>query len=319
MSITVLQPGLLTTVQDLGRLGFQKFGLPVSGAMDPYAAAIANILVGNERGCAVLECFFLGPTLQFQRDTVFSVTGGNLSPCLDRRPVRTYLPIPARAGQVLSFAGSAEGCRCYLAFGGGIDVPPVMGSRSTDLRARLGGFRGRKLQPGDRLPLGTAARPPLPCVGWRVRPQFRARAVQVLRVIPGPQDHMFSPGAVRAFFAGTYTVTDKLDRMGCRLSGPAVLPASGRDMISDAVVCGSVQIPPSGQPILMLSDHQTVGGYPQIAAVISSDSFILAQLKPGDRVSFFPVTLDAARRIALGREAFLAQLQSRGQGRRPEG
>ena len=310
MSVRILQPGLLTTVQDLGRFGFQKFGLSASGAMDPYAAAIANILVGNDRDCAVLECFFLGPTIQFQQDTVFSITGGNFSPCLDHQPVQTYLPIATHSGQILSFSGSSEGCRCYLAFQGGIDIPPVMGSRSTDLRAHLGGFQGRKLLQGDELSLGISVHAPLPCSGWRIRPQYHRQPVQELHVILGPQDHMFSPQTVQSFFNAEYTVTDKLDRMGCRLSGPFISSNCSQDMISDAVVYGSIQIPPSGEPILMLSDHQTVGGYPQIATVIASDSFILAQLKPGDKVKFSQTTLDAAHNIAQKREAFLAQLQS---------
>ena len=310
MSVLVLQPGLLTTVQDLGRFGYQKFGLPESGAMDPFAAALANILVGNDRSCAILECFFFGPSLQFQGDTVFAVTGGDLGPQLDRQPVPSYLPIQARAGQVLSFSGPTEGCRCYLALQGGIDVPPVMGSRSTYLRAGLGGFQGRKLEKGDLLPLGAAVCAPLDCQNWRIRPSSRCEPVWELHVVPGPQAEQFSPEDIRVFFSQPYSVTDKLDRMGCRLSGPVLGQGGCHDIISDAVIYGSVQVPASGQPIIMLADHQTVGGYPKIATVVSSDFSILAQLKPGNQVRFTAISLEDARQTALCRERFLEHLLS---------
>lgn len=301
MSITVLNPGLLTTVQDLGRIGYQQFGVTVSGVMDPRSTAIANILVGNEEGEAVLECTMMGPHLQFDQATCIAVTGGDLGPTLDGHPIPSYRAIQVKAGQALRFTAPRQGCRAFLAFAGGLDIPLVMNSRSTYLKAKIGGFQGRKLEKGDVIPF-RAPKTELKNLNIRfLSPEFVPRPEYTLRVILGPQDDYFTQEGVDTFLGQTYTVTPEFDRMGCRLEGPEIQHKDGGDIISDGISFGAIQVPSSGKPILMLADRQTTGGYTKIANVISVDFRILAQLKSGDKVRFYPVS------IAFAQEALLAQ------------
>ena len=232
MSITVLGGGLLTTVQDRGRSGYQQFGVPVSGVVDPRAMSVANILVGNPEDAAVLECTMMGPMLQFDQDTVFAVTGGDLRPSLDGQPVPGYTAIAAKAGQVLQFFGLKSGCRAYVAFAGGVDVAPVMGSRSTYMKAKIGGLEGRKLEKGDVLPIGTPKTALKDIGGRHIAPEFVKRDVYTLHVILGPQDDMFTEAGIKTFLSETYTVTPEFDRMGCRLDGAVIEHINGGDIIS---------------------------------------------------------------------------------------
>ena len=249
MSITVLNPGLLTTVQDLGRVGYQQFGVSVSGVMDPRAAAIGNILVGNPQGEAVLECTLMGPQLKFETDEVIAITGGDLSPTVDGQPVPAYAALAVKAGQTLRFGAPRAGCRAYIAFAGGLDIPLVMGSRSTYMKAAIGGFEGRKLQKGDALGLRA------PVAGYAnlhqraIAPEFVPRPVYTLRVVLGPQDDAFTPEGVATFLGSEYTVTNEFDRMGCRMDGPAIQHKNGGDIISDGIAFGAIQVPGSGKGI----------------------------------------------------------------------
>lgn len=308
MSITVLNPGLLTTVQDLGRVGYQQFGVSVSGVMDPRAAAIGNILVGNPQGEAVLECTLMGPQLKFETDEVIAVTGGDLSPTLDGQPVPTYAALAVKAGQTLRFGAPRAGCRAYIAFAGGLDIPLVMGSRSTYMKAAIGGFEGRKLQKGDALGLRA------PVAGYAnlhqraIAPEFVPRPVYTLRVVLGPQDDAFTPEGVATFLGSEYTVTNEFDRMGCRMDGPAIQHKNGGDIISDGIAFGAIQVPGSGKPILMGADRQTTGGYTKIATVISADFRLLAQLKAGDKVRFEAVSVQAAQQALHFQRGALALL-----------
>lgn len=308
MSITVLNPGLLTTVQDLGRVGYQQFGVSVSGVMDPRAAAIGNILVGNPQGEAVLECTLMGPQLKFETDEVIAVTGGDLSPTLDGQPVPTYAALAVKAGQTLRFGAPKAGCRAYIAFAGGLDIPLVMGSRSTYMKAAIGGFEGRKLQKGDALGLRA------PVAGYAnlhqraIAPEFVPRPVCTLRVVLGPQDDAFTPEGVATFLGSEYTVTNEFDRMGCRMDGPAIQHKNGGDIISDGIAFGAIQVPGSGKPILMGADRQTTGGYTKIATVISADFRLLAQLKAGDKVRFEAVSVQAAQQALHFQRGALALL-----------
>ena len=308
MSITVLNPGLLTTVQDLGRVGYQQFGVSVSGVMDPRAAAIGNILVGNPQGEAVLECTLMGPQLKFETDEVIAVTGGDLSPTLDGQPVPTYAALAVKAGQTLRFGVPKAGCRAYIAFAGGLDIPLVMGSRSTYMKAAIGGFEGRKLQKGDALGLRA------PVAGYAnlhqraIAPEFVPRPVYTLRVVLGPQDDAFTPEGVATFLGSEYTVTNEFDRMGCRMDGPAIQHKNGGDIISDGIAFGAIQVPGSGKPILMGADRQTTGGYTKIATVISADFRLLAQLKAGDKVRFEAVSVQAAQQALHFQRGALALL-----------
>ena len=309
MSIEVLHPGLLTTVQDLGRTGYQRFGVSVSGAVDPRSAAVANILAGNPDGEAVLECTVLGPQLRFDAPAVIAVTGADLGPTLDGVPAENYRALRVQAGQTLRFTGPKCGCRAYLAVSGGLDVPEVMGSRSTYMKAKIGGWHGRKLEKGDVLPLRAPGTEPKALENCALAPEFRGRSEYTLRVVMGPQDNAFTPGGVSAFLSGVYTVTPEFDRMGCRMEGPEIEHNGSADILSDGIAFGAVQVPDSGQPIVMLADRQTTGGYTKIANVISADFRLLGQLKSGDRVRFEKVSLAAAQEALLAQRASLRLLR----------
>ncbi|WP_312280194.1 biotin-dependent carboxyltransferase family protein [Oscillibacter sp.] len=309
MSITVLHPGMLTTVQDQGRTGYQQFGVPVSGAVDPRSAAVANILAGNEEGEAVLECTIMGPQLRFDQPAVIAITGADLGPTLDGVPMDNYRAVRVGAGQVLRFTGPKSGCRAFIAVAGGLDIPQVMGSRSTYMKAKIGGFCGRKLEKEDVLGLRAPRTEPKALATRTIAPEFRARAEYTLRVVPGPQDDAFTPAGMETFFTGLYTVTAEFDRMGCRLEGPEIAHETSGDIISDGIAFGAIQVPSSGQPIVMLSDRQTTGGYTKIANVISADFRILGQLKSGDKVRFEKTSLSAAQEALLAQRASLRLLR----------
>lgn len=308
MSITVLNPGLLTTVQDMGRMGYQQFGVSVSGVMDPRSAAIANILAGNQEGEAVLECTMMGPHLQFDRANTIAITGGDLMPTLDGQPIPTYRAISVQAGQVLRFQAPKTGCRCFIAFTGGLDIPEVMGSRSTYLKAKIGGVEGRKLQKGDVIPFRAPGVPKNLNIRF-ISPEFVPREVYTLRVVLGPQDDAFTQEGMNTFLRETYTVTPEFDRMGCRLDGPAIQHVSGGDIISDGIAFGAIQIPSHGRPIIMLADRQTTGGYTKIATVISADFRLLGQLKAGDKVRFEKVSIGQAQEALLNQRTAMRTLR----------
>jgi len=309
MSITVVNPGMLTTVQDMGRVGYQQFGVPVSGVIDPRSAAIANILVGNEQGEAVLECTMLGPHLTFNTANCIAVTGGDLGAVIDGQPIERYRAVKVEAGQTLRFTMPKTGCRAFISFAGGLDIPLVMGSRSTYMKAQIGGLEGRKLQKGDvigfRAPVVDLRNMALRCIA----PEFKPFDVYTVRVLLGPQDDAFTDKGIKTFLGEIYTVTAESDRMGCRFEGAAIEHKTGGDIISDGISFGAVQVPSSGKPILMLSDRQTTGGYTKIANVISADFRILGQLKAGDRVRFEKVSIEAAQDALLAQRNSLALLQ----------
>lgn len=311
MSITILSPGAVTTVQDLGRTGYQQFGVPVSGVCDPRAARIANLLAGNDEGEAVLECTLLGPAIRFNTAEVIAVTGGDLAPSLDGSPLPMYAAVAVKAGQVLRFGGPRTGCRAYIAFAGGLDIAPVMGSRSTYMKAAIGGYYGRKLQTGDVINLRDA-KPALPRMEARRVPAEHAApaAVHTLRVVMGPQDDAFTEVGVVTFLTGEYTVTNEFDRMGCRMDGPAIRHKDGGDIISDGIAFGAIQVPGHGRPIIMLADRQTTGGYTKIANVITADFGVLGQLKAGDKVRFARVTVQEAQSLLARQREELARLKN---------
>lgn len=310
MSITVLNPGLLTTVQDAGRVGYQQFGVSVSGAVDARAVAMANIILGNPDDEAVLECTMMGPQLRFDAPNCIAITGGDLQPMLDGQPIKNYAAVPVAAGQVLRFKGPKAGCRAYIAFAGGLDIPVVMGSRSTYMKGKIGGVEGRKLQKDDVIPF-RAPQAQLPNMSRRfIAPEFIPRSVYTLRVIMGPQDDAFTPAGIDTFLGETYTVTPEFDRMGCRLEGAEIGHISGGDIISDGISFGAIQVPSSGKPIIMLADRQTTGGYTKIANVITADFRILAQLKAGDKVRFEKITVQQAQALLLSYRKALVTLRS---------
>ena len=301
--ITILNPGLLTTVQDGGRIGYQAFGVSVSGVMDPRAMNIANILVGNDDNEAVLECTMMGPQIRFDVSNVIAVTGGDLGASIDGQPIPTYRAVKVQAGQTLRFTGLRGGCRAFIAFAGGLDIPLVMGSRSTYMKAKIGGLEGRKLQKDDVIGL----RDPKETIhNFDIRgftPEFVPRKEYTLRVILGPQDDMFTDEGLKTFLSETYTVTPEFDRMGCRLDGPVIAHKNGGDIISDGIAFGAIQVPSAGKPIIMLADRQTTGGYTKIANVITADFRLLAQMKAGDKVRFEKTSIAAAQEALLAQRA----------------
>ena len=310
MSITVLNPGLLTTVQDQGRIGYQQFGVSVSGVMDPRSASLANILVGNDEKEAVLECTMMGPHLQFNQANCIAITGGDLMPTLDGKPIPNYTAVKVEAGQVLKFTMPKTGCRAFIAFAGGLDIPEVMGSRSTYMKAKIGGMEGRKLQKDDVIGF-RAPKAELKNMNFRsMASEFVPRKEYTIRVVLGPQDDYFTDAGIQPFLSQVYTVTAEFDRMGCRLEGEAIAHKDGGDIISDGIAFGAIQVPSSGKPIIMLGDRQTTGGYTKIANVISVDFRILAQLKQGDKVRFEQVSVKFAQDALLTQRAALKTIRN---------
>ena len=308
MGVTVENPGILTTVQDRGRYGREQFGMSPAGPMDELSFSVANLLVGNEAGESALECTVLGPTLSFQTETALAVTGADMSPRLNGQPCPMYQVLLVQPGDTLQLGAVTAGCRSYIAFAGGIDVPPVMGSRSTALKNQVGGLAGRKLAKGDVLTLGPSRLPPASLAGRRAPvPAPQGREV-TLRVILGPQDDRFTEEGIQTFLSQPYTVGKDFDRMGCRLEGPVIAHKTDCNIISDGMVTGAVQVPGTGQPIIMLAERQTVGGYTKIAAVISADLPVIGQCKAGDIVRFRAVTLQEAHALCRERQAALTAL-----------
>ena len=310
MSITVLNPGLLTTVQDQGRIGYQQFGVSVSGVMDPRGAAVANMLVGNDEKEAVLECTMMGPHLQFNQANCIAITGGDLMPTLDGKPIPNYTAVKVEAGQVLKFTMPKTGCRAFIAFAGGLDIPEVMGSRSTYMKAKIGGVEGRKLAKDDVIGF-RAPKAELKNMNFRsMASEFVPRKEYTIRVVLGPQDDYFTEEGIKTFLSQVYTVTAEFDRMGCRLEGEAIAHKDGGDIISDGIAFGAIQVPSSGKPIIMLGDRQTTGGFTKIANVISVDFRILAQLKQGDKVRFEQVSVKFAQDALLTQRAALKTIRN---------
>jgi antagonist of KipI len=323
MSITVLKPGLLTTVQDLGRFGYQKEGLVVSGVLDAVALRTANLLVGNPENLAGLEITLRGPVFRFEADALLALTGADLAATIAGQPVPRGRPVAVRAGTVLTFGAPRASGRAWLAVAGGVAVPPVLGSRATYLRAGLGGLAGRALQARDELPVGdwpAAGRclfeSLLPAAAgwaaarWYLPTQHLASpgAPLVVRALPGPEYEQFASESQRAFWAETFTVTTEADRMGARLSGPPLARLASGELLSSAVTFGTVQVPAGGQPIVLLADCQTTGGYPRLAQVITADLGRLAQALPGVRLRFQLVGLAEAQALYLAQERHLRAL-----------
>jgi antagonist of KipI len=298
--IRVLEPGPLTTVQDLGRRGYLRYGIPESGPIDRAAFVLANRLVGNADGWAGLECTLGGPWLEVLADGALAVTGAEMPLSVNDREAPCWRTVGVRAGDIVRLGSARSGVRGYLAFAGGLALPPVLGSRATYLRGRLGGYNGRALRVGDEVPLGPAHPPP---VGRRVKagaiPRYDGEAR--VRVVLGPQADRFTTGGIATFLAGTYEMLPQSDRMGARLRGPWIAHARGHDIVSDGVPLGGVQVVGDGQPIVLLADRQSTGGYTKIATVCSVDVGRIGQIRPGAGLGFREVTVEAAH--ALLREA----------------
>ncbi len=293
-ALEVIKPGMLTTVQDLGRHGFQRYGVSVCGAMDFFSHRVANRLVGNDENAATLECTILGPTLRVLRSTWIALTGADLSPRLNGRPIDLWRPLRVEEGGELSFGSCRRGCRTYISILGGLDVSPVLGSRSTHTRTRLGGLEGRPLKRGDVLHAyqsDSQVREATFHSDWTEE----ILSSRVLHFLQGPQFDAFTKGSKKAFLSGQYRVSADSDRMGLRLEGQKLSHRDSADIVSDSVPFGTIQVPADGQPIVLAADRQTTGGYPRIGVLCTADFPVLAQLKPGDQVSFECVSFEESR------------------------
>ena len=307
-SVIIRSAGMLTTVQDKGRYGYQRYGMPIAGAMDVFSLQLANALVGNDRNSACLESTFTGPELHFTAEGVIALTGADMGPVVNGMPVSVNKALKVGRGDTLSFSGLKNGFRTYIAFAGGIKVPEVMGSRSTYLRAKIGGFEGRAIAAGDEVPLGEMKG------GIReiVIPDGlvpRYQSEQTVRIISGPEVSCFTIEGIQSFLTSEYKITEKSDRMGYRLSGKSITHTeAGADIISSGISRGTVQVPGNGQPIILMADRQSSGGYTRIACVISADLTLVAQMKPGDVIRFREITIDKAQEIFAERDKLLRKL-----------
>ncbi|NUK29537.1 biotin-dependent carboxyltransferase family protein [Parageobacillus sp. VR-IP] len=304
--IEIIHSGFFTTVQDQGRVGYRKAGVPAGGAMDSLASRLANLLVGNDENEAVLEITMNGPTLRFATDAVIAICGGEFVCTLNERPVSMWRPLTVRRGDVLAIGACQKGYRGYIAFAGGLDLPLVMNSRSTYVQAAIGGLHGKPLQKGDILSLRSRAMA-VPNIPIRWGTAFSARNYidgkkKVIRAAAGPEYSMFTAESRAQFFSHAYEVTPQSDRMGYRLQGQVLKRKDNTEMISEAVAFGTVQVPASGQPIVLMADCQTTGGYPRIAQVIAADLPVLAQARPGDLIQFQKVSWQEAQRLYVERE-----------------
>lgn len=296
MGIKIVRAGLLTTVQDEGRSGCMKYGFSQCGAMDMTALRTANILLSNDAGAAALEMTVTGIAAVFTQDCAICLSGARMEAWINKAPVRTNRVYEISAGDVLICGKIQDGVRAYLAVSGGIDVPEFLGSRSTDLKAKAGGFHGRKLRTGDEIKLLPHKK--LEHIDKRAVPEFIFSKEICLRAVAGPQDFMFTKKDLKTFFGTEYSVSDKADRMGVRLNGTPLGGKSAMDIISDGIAPGSVQVPDSGMPIILCADRQTTGGYAKIATVISADMPLLAQALPGYRIRFKQVSAAEAESAA---------------------
>ena len=310
------KPGLLSTIQDLGRNGYKRYGVITSGAMDQIAHRIANMLVLNGEKEETVEMTMIGPEIRFQEDAIIAITGGNLSPSINGHDVKMYRPITVRDGDVLSFGRAVSGIRSYLAVHGGFSIERVMQSGSTYLKAGIGGYKGRALKKGDELRLKKR----ISLEQWKKTIKWSAESFnhpqnglskKTIRVIPGPQYEDFTTASQQAFAENEFTVTQESDRMGYRLEGESLILKEPTEFISEAVTFGTIQVPADGKPIILMADSQTLGGYAKLAQAASVDRSAIAQAKPGDRLTFEIIGLKDAQSLLLEQEREL-QMVKRG-------
>lgn len=289
----VIKPGLFTTIQDMGRHGYLKYGVPISGAMDTFSFVTANLLVGNNANAACLEVTFVGPELQASTETQIAITGGEISPKINGQDVPMWQTINVREGDIISFGKMESGARAYLSVRGGINAPVILGSRSTYVRGGFGGINGRQLKTGDVIE--GFGLPPISHVYLLPKeliPEFKSPFK--VHVILGPQKDMFTKRGLNTLLSSQYRITAEADRMGYHLEGPKIEHKEKAEIISDALLPGAIQVPKDGQPIILMRDAQTTGGYPKIAAVITPDVSLLGQAKPNDVIIFSEISISQA-------------------------
>ncbi|MCP3738475.1 biotin-dependent carboxyltransferase family protein [Rossellomorea sp. BNER] len=324
--LKIKKPGLLSSIQDLGRYGFQKHGVIASGVMDPLAHRISNLLVGNDENEPTIEITLLGPVMEFTETTLISICGANMNATIDGQPAPLWRTILIKKGSELRIGQSRQGCRAYIAIAGGINVPSIMNSKSTYLRAAIGGYQGRALKAEDELQPGKigsiskkiiqALTPlldntPFTEMEWTVASELISihHKKPFIRVTAGRQYDLFSKDSLHNFFNKSFNISSQSDRMGYRLEGPKLELQNEEEMISEAVSFGTIQVPSNGNPIILLADRQTTGGYPKIAQIVTVDLPYVAQLKPGDRIAFKEITVKESQKLYLEQEWNLQQLK----------
>ena len=309
--VVVMKPGLLTTIQDRGRWGLQAHGVPVAGPMDPCSHRLANALAGNDVDAATLEVTLTGPELEFDDERVIAVAGAEFELTVDGRSVPPNAAFVVTSGSRLRFGRRVRGARAYLAMSGGVACAPVLGSRATHVISGMGGLDGRPLKAGDRVPLGDPMRARRTMSAQPLSPIFALpEGHAVIRVIAGPQQDYFAADALDALQSAQYAISNASDRMGFRLKGPVLTHTRGADIISDATPLGALQVPASGQPILLMADRQTTGGYPKIATVIAADISVAGQLAPGDAISFSVCSPHEALAALIAQERALMAVEA---------
>ena len=311
MSIHVIKPGLCTTVQDGGRQGYQHLGVPVNGPMDALAHGIANLLVGNPTATGTLEVTLQGPTLRFNARCLLAIAGADLSAALDGTPLTPGVAVKVAPGATLTFGKRVQGARAYIAVHGGFLLPEVLGSASTFRRGGFGGVEGRELKAGDTLAVTSSFRNvPRVVLPRELRTDIQAADGQAIRVIPGREWRFFTEQAHRALVQAPYRIANESERMGYRLAGAELELSAPLELLSETVTFGTLQVPPSGQPIVLMADRQTTGGYPKIAHVASVDLPLLAQRLPGEEVQFTLVELAEAQELAVRRAQLIQKLEA---------
>jgi len=324
--ITITKPGLLSTIQDLGRFGYQKYGVITSGAMDSLSHRLANLLVGNDENKPTIEMTLIGTSIQFHQDTLIAITGGDLSPTIQDQPVRMWRPVLVRKGAQLKFGRAHSGCRAYLAVAGGFSIPTIMNSTSTYIRANVGGFHGRALKAGDQLSFAEKTAQsskmikdlhnrerdcPFVEMNWSVSSDLIPQLVKkpVIRVLNGRHTHLFTKESQEWLWTKPFQLTQQSDRMGYRLLGPQLHLEKPLEILSEAVTFGTIQVPADGNPIILMADRQTTGGYPKIGEIASVDLSFLAQARPLDTIFFTNISLEEAQLLLIEREKKIKQLK----------
>ncbi|OJD57416.1 biotin-dependent carboxyltransferase family protein [Bacillus sp. NH11B] len=322
MDVEILHAGMFTTVQDLGRSHYQQYGVPVGGAMDKNALRLINMLVGNEENEAGLEITIMGPKLLIKKTTLLAIGGADMEPLLNGERIPLWRPILAEEGSMLCLGKVKSGCRAYVTFAGGINIDRTMGSKSTYIRAALGGIEGRMLKKGDYFQIGTGSEVTSRFIQnlqeeERIKTKWaicndalpKYKKYPILRVITDFEYDQFTEESIKSFFSKEYKVSNYADRMGYRLDGDVLNRVEEIEILSSPVTFGTIQVPNGGQPIILMADRQTTGGYPRIGNVVSVDLPLLAQLKPGDYVTFEKITMEEAAQLYIKQETSMCLLK----------
>ena len=306
MSITVIQPGLQSTVQDLGRNGYAHYGISASGAADCLSLRIGNLLVGNPESSSGIEMTLLGGTFRFEEDAFIALCGSEFEATLDAYPIQWQRGFYVRAGQILGVGPTQSGARCYLCVRGSVDVPIYLSGKTTHIMSKMGGLNGRPLEKGDTINIGDLSKVSQPIILNKILNINKT----IIRITNGLQSEWFSDSIWNQFTSKPFTVSESSSRMGIRLTGNSITSDHGNEILTEGIPLGGIQVPGSGDPILSFVEHQTTGGYPKIANVITADLCKVGQLKPGDQFKFQRISIEEGERLRLEQESFIQSLKA---------